>query len=144
MNKNDLAREIASRMSVTVTMASQLVDTLCAVVGESIRKDESVLLQNFGHFQPWQQKERFGRNPRTGVECPIRKRVSVKFKPGTGLLELFNEKHEDTDICDYFEAIRRSPGVYLERDRPVCLYGCRAGGSGRRIPAFTGRNGATV
>ena len=100
MNKNDLAREIASRMSVTVTMASQLVDTLCAVVGESIRKDESVLLQNFGHFQPWQQKERFGRNPRTGVECPIRKRGSVKFKPGKGLLELLNEKHEDTDICD--------------------------------------------
>ena len=87
MNKNDLAREIASRMSVTVTMASQLVDTLCAVVGESIRKDESVLLQNFGHFQPWQQKERFGRNPR-------------KFKRGKGLLELLNEKHEDTDICD--------------------------------------------
>ena len=59
-----------------------------------------MLLQNFGHFQPWQQKERFGRNPRTGVECPIRKRVSVKFKPGKGLLELLNEKHEDTDICD--------------------------------------------
>ena len=32
MNKNDLAREIASRMPVTVTMASKLLDTLCVVV----------------------------------------------------------------------------------------------------------------
>lgn len=100
MNKNDLAREIARHMPVTVTMASKLLDTLCVVVGESIRKDESVLIQNFGHFQPWQQNERFGRNPRTGVECPIHKRVSVKFKPGKRLLELLNERHEDKDICD--------------------------------------------
>ena len=41
MNKNDLAREIASRMSVTVTMASQLVDTLCATFNPGNKKNVS-------------------------------------------------------------------------------------------------------
>ena len=92
MNKNELAKEIASQMSVTITESLKFIDTLCVVVGESLQKEDSVLLQNFGHFTPWQQKERFGRNPRTGIECTIHKRVSVKFKPGKRLLDILNEK----------------------------------------------------
>lgn len=91
MNKIELAKEIAGRMSITVTESLRFIDTMCAVVGESIEKNETVLIQNFGHYQPWQQGERSGRNPRTGVECSIPQRVSVKFKPGKGLLEKLNK-----------------------------------------------------
>lgn len=98
MNKVELAKEVASRMSVTVTEALRFVDTMCKVVGEVVHDNESVMIQNFGVFLPWQQKERYGRNPRTGVLCPINKRLSVKFRAGKGLLEKLNETGKDKAV----------------------------------------------
>lgn len=92
MNKIELAKEVASRMSVTVTQTLCFIDTMNEVIGESITHDEPVLLQNFGHYTPWKQTERMGRNPRTGKDCTIPKRVSVKFKPGKGLIEKINKE----------------------------------------------------
>lgn len=93
MNKIELAKEIASRMSITVTKALQFLNTMNDVVGETISRNESVMLQNFGQYMPWEQTERLGRNPRTGKECMITKRRSVKFKPGKGLINTLNSKH---------------------------------------------------
>lgn len=92
MNKIELAKEISSRMSTTVTETLRFIDTMNEVISESIAHDESVLIQNFGHYIPWQQVERLGRNPRTGQECTITERLSVKFKPGKGLIKKINEK----------------------------------------------------
>lgn len=93
MNKRELAEEIAGRMSAPVTETLRFLDTMMDVIGESVSRKESVLLQNFGHFTSWEQSERMGRNPRTGKSCPIRKRMSVKFKPGKGLIEKINQKN---------------------------------------------------
>ena len=92
MNKNDLAKVIACRMSVTVVETLRFIDTMSEVISESIARNDSVLIQNFGHYTPWKQTERMGRNPRTGQICSIPKRVSVKFKPGKGLIEKINRK----------------------------------------------------
>lgn len=90
MNKNELAKEIASRMSVTVTETLRFIDTMNGVISDTITRDESVLIQNFGHYTSWKQVERMGRNPKTGRDCMIPKRVSIKFKPGKGLLDKLN------------------------------------------------------
>lgn len=92
MNKIELAKEVANRMSVTVTQALCFIDTMNDVICESITHDESVLIQNFGHYMPWKQVERMGRNPKSGRVCVIPERVSVKFKPGKGLIEKVNQK----------------------------------------------------
>ena len=92
MNKIELAKEVAGRMSVTVTQALCFIDTMNEVISDSITHNESVLIQNFGHYMPWKQIERIGRNPRTGQDCTIPNRVSVKFKPGKGLIGKINEK----------------------------------------------------
>ena len=92
MNKIELAKEVASRMSATVTETLSFIDTINEVICESITRDESVLIQNFGHYMPWKQRERMGRNPRTNEACTISERVSVKFKPGKGLLDKLNGK----------------------------------------------------
>lgn len=44
------------------------------------------MLQGFGIFTPWLQKERIDRNPRAGIACAIPARTSVKFKPRKVLL----------------------------------------------------------
>ena len=92
MNKNELAKVIACRMSVTVVETLRFIDTMNEVIGESIVHEDSVIIQDFGRYMPWNQAERLGRNPRSGVECIIPKRVSVKFKPGKGLIEKINGK----------------------------------------------------
>lgn len=92
MNKIELAKEVASRLSMTVTQALCFIDTMNDVICESLTHDESVILQNFGHYIPWKQVERLGRNPRSGQECMIPKRISVKFKPGKGLIGKINQK----------------------------------------------------
>lgn len=91
MNKIELAKEIARRMSVTVTETNRFINTMNEVITESIKRDESVLIQNFGHYLPWDQAERIGRNPKTGQQCMISRRLSVKFKPGKGLIDKLNE-----------------------------------------------------
>ncbi|WP_455639715.1 HU family DNA-binding protein [Parabacteroides sp.] len=92
MNKTELAKEIASRMSTTVTETLQFLNTMNDVISDAISKEESVMLQNFGQYMPWKQVERPGRNPRTGENCVISKRTSVKFKPGKGLIEKLNSQ----------------------------------------------------
>lgn len=92
MNKKELAKEVASRTSMTVVETLRLIDTMNEVISESIGRDESVLLQNFGHFTPWRQAGRMGRNPRTGEKYMIEERTSVKFKPGKGLINTLNKK----------------------------------------------------
>lgn len=92
MNKNELAKEVASRMSATVTQTLCFIDTMDEVISETITRGDSVMIQDFGHYTPWQQAERMGRNPRSGQECTIPKRISVKFKPGKGLIEKINKK----------------------------------------------------
>ena len=92
MNKSDLAKEIASRMSTTITQSLCFIDTMDEVISEAIARDDSVMIQDFGHYMPWLQTERMGRNPRTGQECVITKRMSVKFKPGKGLIVKINKE----------------------------------------------------
>ena len=90
MNKTELAKEIASRMSTTVSETLQFLNTMNEVVSETISQNESVMLQNFGQYMPWKQVARPGRNPRTGEDCMISKRISVKFKPCKGLIKKLN------------------------------------------------------
>ena len=92
MNKIELAKEVASRMSITVTSALRIIDTMNEVITEAMMREESVLIQNFGRYMVWEQSERVGSNPRTLQECLIRKRISVKFKPGKGLIDKVNGK----------------------------------------------------
>lgn len=92
MNKIELAKEIASRTSATVTQNQRFINVMNEVICESIAREESVLIQNFGHYLPWEQSERVGRNPRTGKECKISKRISVKFRPGKKLIDKLNGK----------------------------------------------------
>ncbi len=90
MNKAELTKSLAGRMSVTQSQAQKFLDTFQDILGEELLKDNNMSLLGFGVFSPWKQTERVGRNPRTGVECVIKPRLSVKFKPATRFLETLN------------------------------------------------------
>lgn len=92
MNKAELTKSLANRLSVTQSQAQKFLDTFQEILGEELKKDNNLSLLGFGVFSPWKQTERVGRNPRTGVECIIKPRLSVKFKPATRFLETLNDE----------------------------------------------------
>lgn len=90
MNKADLVNLLATKMHITQCQSREFLNTFQEVLTEAMKKDSPVMLQGFGTFAPWVQKERSGRNPCTGISCAIPARTSVKFKPGKFLLKELN------------------------------------------------------
>lgn len=89
MNKTDLVNVLAEKMNISQSKSRQFIDAFQNVLKETLRED-AIMLQGFGTFEPWEQTARLGRNPRTGALCEIKARTSVKFKPGKFLLEALN------------------------------------------------------
>lgn len=93
MNKSELVEALASRMKMPQYKIRDFINNFQIVFEEELQKeDNAIVLQGFGTFTLWKQTARPGRNPRTGCECPIRARNSVKFKPGKFLLNALNEE----------------------------------------------------
>lgn len=91
MNKQELAKQIACEMSVTITDAMRFINAFQNAVTTGLKRKELVTLYGFGTFWPWSQTERMARNPKTGKEVMIQPRASAKFKPGIYLLEALNK-----------------------------------------------------
>ena len=94
MNKADLIKQVATRMTITQKMASQFVEVFKDLLEEAIKEDGVMTLQGFGTFTHWEQTERLGRNPKTGSPVTIPPRSSVKFKPGRDLLKSLNQTNK--------------------------------------------------
>ncbi|MEY8607804.1 HU family DNA-binding protein [Parabacteroides segnis] len=93
MNKSELVETLASRMEIPQYRVKDFINNFLAVLEEELSKEDGgIILQGFGTFRPWKQTARQGRNPRTGVQCLIRARSSVKFKPGKDLLKVLNKE----------------------------------------------------
>lgn len=90
MNKAELVNELAEKMHITQSLSRKFINTFEEVLTGTIKQDIPVMLQGFGTFTPWAQAKREGRNPRTGKNCVIPARTSVKFKPGKFLLKELN------------------------------------------------------
>lgn len=93
MNKTDLVNELSMKMSIPQYQSRKFLNTFQEILTEKLGQDE-ITLQGFGTFRAWEQAERSGRNPRTGIPCTIQARTSVKFKPGKLLLEALNAQNK--------------------------------------------------
>ena len=90
MNKNDLINELSARLSISPKDSRHYLNTLTDILSKELAAGNNIMLQGFGTLSRWEQNPRIGRNPRTGKECLIQARNSVKFKPGRGLLGKLN------------------------------------------------------
>lgn len=97
MNKAEFRIQLASRLSLPQYVTNDIIDACLDIISQSLQNGDNITLQGFGVFSPWQQTERLGRNPRTGEECTIIPRTSVKFKPGKYLLMKLNKECEAHD-----------------------------------------------
>lgn len=78
--------------SLSRSQAREIFEMALDEVADSLTRGESVKLRSFGLFTVREKRERIGRNPRTGVEVPIKPRRVLTFRPSPVLLDRVNER----------------------------------------------------
>lgn len=78
------------RMECTDVAAKKFLNSYIELITEKLSEGEGVSIHYFGKLVPHYQTERPGRNLRTGEECKIRARTSVKFKASEILIQKLN------------------------------------------------------
>lgn len=81
-------------MSLPYEEIIRFLDTFNAELAEALREEERVVMKGFGSYTLWKQTARMGCNPKNGKKYMIAPRISVKFKPGKGLLTRLNEPEQ--------------------------------------------------
>ena len=103
----------ASCPSLSRSQAREIFEMALEEVSDTLTRGESVKLRSFGHFNVREKRERIGRNPRTGVEVPIKPRRVLTFKPSPVLLDQVNGRDSNGRESNGRESNGRDPA----RDR---------------------------
>lgn len=69
-------------------------------ISDALVRGETVKLRSFGLFAVRSKRERIGRNPRTGIEVPIKPRRVLTFKASPVLVAAVNGKSFGPDAED--------------------------------------------
>ena len=94
MNRAELVELIAEKAEVTKAGAERVLSAILDSIALSLRKDEPVVLVNFGTFVVKQRAARKGRNPQTGEEIKIKASKVVSFKAGKALKDAIKQKEK--------------------------------------------------
>ena len=90
MNKQELIDNIAASADITKAAAARALDSVIDSVTNSLKKDDSVVLDGFGTFSVRSRAARTGRNPQTGQEIQIAAAKVPAFKAGKALKDAVN------------------------------------------------------
>lgn len=85
LSKADMTEMLCENYEMNRQVAKQLVDSFFESIRLALEQGKHVKLSGFGNFILRDKNERPGRNPKTGMEIPVRARRVVTFKPGMKL-----------------------------------------------------------
>ena len=88
MIKLDIINHVVNHTGLAKTKAEKAVETVFEGIKDALTRGERVEFRGFGIFEVRPRKTGIGRNPRNGVEVPIRPGKSIRFRPGKGLRDL--------------------------------------------------------
>jgi integration host factor subunit alpha len=77
--------------------AKEIFEMALEEISAALVRGEAVKLRSFGLFSVRNKRERLGRNPRTGVEVPIKPRRVLTFKPSPVLSASVNGQIAEED-----------------------------------------------
>ncbi|HEY8008904.1 MAG TPA: integration host factor subunit alpha [Methylocella sp.] len=77
--------------------AKEIFEMALEEIAAALVAGEAVKLRSFGLFAVRSKRERLGRNPRTGVEVPIKPRRVLTFKPSPVLSASVNGQIAEED-----------------------------------------------
>ena len=80
LTRADLAETINRKMGFSRAESLDMVEGILAHMCDALSDGENVKISGFGSFVLRDNKERVGRNPKTGVEVPITSRRVLTFR----------------------------------------------------------------
>lgn len=92
MTKIDIINRVAEQTGLPKQDADTAIETIIALIKETLAKEEPVILRRFGSFQVRAKNQRIGRNPKTGEEAEISARKVVRFKAGKHFKQAVNDQ----------------------------------------------------
>lgn len=91
ITRADLAESVYEQVGLSRNESADLVEAVLDEVSATLVKGENVKISSFGSFSVRQKNERVGRNPKTGVEVPIKPRKVIVFRASHVLKDRINE-----------------------------------------------------
>src|SRR3984957_4000768 len=86
----------ASCPALSRAQARDIFEMALEEICDALVRGETVKLRSFGLFAVRAKRERIGRNPRTGIEVPIKPRRVLTFRPSPVLVALINGESADS------------------------------------------------
>jgi len=80
ITRADLAESVYAQVGLSRNESSDLVEQMLDEIMDALVGGDNVKLSSFGSFSVREKAERIGRNPKTGVEVPIKPRKVLVFR----------------------------------------------------------------
>lgn len=90
MTKADIVEKIHATTGLSKKDSSVMMESVFAIMKESLEAGETIKISGFGVFEPKQKNARRGRNPQTGEALTIEARKVLTFKPSSVLKQSIN------------------------------------------------------
>jgi nucleoid DNA-binding protein len=90
MTKNELAKAVASRTSLSPAQARSVVETFVSAISDELARGGEIVLTGFGKFSVGHRAARLGRNPSTGATIGIAASRAPRFVPASSLKTRLN------------------------------------------------------
>jgi len=91
VTRADLAEAVYEEVGLSRNESADLVESVLDIISDALVSEENVKISSFGSFSVRQKNERIGRNPKTGVEVPIKPRKVLVFRASHVLKDRINE-----------------------------------------------------
>ena len=88
--RNDIIEAISENVGLSLTDSSIIIEEIFELILSELENGNDVKISSFGTFSVRHKKTRIGRNPKTGIEVPIKERNVVTFSTSNVLKSQFN------------------------------------------------------
>lgn len=91
VTRADLAESVYEQVGLSRNESADLVEAILNEISDTLVKGDNVKISSFGSFSVREKGERVGRNPKTGVEVPIKPRKVLVFRASHVLKDRIND-----------------------------------------------------
>lgn len=77
----ELSAVVSETAGITKVLAEDVIAALFTEISDSLKRDEDVVVRNFGRFYTHTRPARNGRNPKTGEAIQISSKTVIKLSP---------------------------------------------------------------
>ena len=97
MNRTEVVKALAKRCGLKEKEVSLLLRQLPQVIGEALARGEPVTIHGLGRFAVRHQRQRMGKNPRTGEPMVVSARNVPKFRATAFLKSKVASAHDPSE-----------------------------------------------